>query len=189
MEMMGEQIIPLPQSAVWDALNDPDILRQCIPGCDSVEKIADNEYRISMVAAVGPVKAKFTGKLTIVDPQPPNAYGLAFEGSGGVAGFGKGTAEVMLTQESDTVTCLAYKATATVGGKLAQIGSRLIDGVARKMADGFFTKFTAAATAASAPVATEETTGAGPVAMAPAESPKRRGWFGLGSRDDTPGDA
>jgi len=122
--MMGEQLIALPQQAVWDALNDPEILKQCIPGCESVEKVSDDEYRMTMVAAVGPVKAKFTGKLTIVNPVPPDSYALAFEGTGGVAGFGKGTAEVSLTQDSDTVTLLTYKATATVGGKIAQIGSR-----------------------------------------------------------------
>lgn len=182
MEMMGEQIIPLPQGAVWDALNNPDILKQCIPGCDSVEKVTDNEYKISMVAAVGPVKAKFTGKLTIVDPQPPNSYGLAFEGSGGVAGFGKGTADVSLTQESDDVTCLTYRATATVGGKLAQIGSRLIDGVARKMADGFFTKFTEAATVAAGLVPEAD------AVDTQAEAPKRRGWFGRKTEGDSPGD-
>ena len=148
MEMMGEQLIALPQQAVWDALNDPEILKQCIPGCESVEKVSDDEYKMTMVAAVGPVKAKFTGKLTIVNPVPPDSYALAFEGTGGVAGFGKGTAEVSLTQDSDTVTLLSYKATATVGGKIAQIGSRLIDGVARKMADSFFAKFTAAVTKA-----------------------------------------
>ena len=146
MEMMGEQLIALPQQAVWDALNDPEILKQCIPGCESVEKVSDDEYRMTMVAAVGPVKAKFSGKLTIVNPVPPDSYALAFEGTGGVAGFGKGTAEVSLTQDSDTVTLLTYKATATVGGKIAQIGSRLIDGVARKMAEAFFAKFTAAVT-------------------------------------------
>lgn len=146
MEMMGEQLIALPQQAVWDALNDPEILKQCIPGCQSVEKLSDNEFSMSMIAAVGPVKAKFSGRLTIVDPQPPDSYALAFEGTGGVAGFGKGTAEVSLTQDADNVTLLTYKATAAVGGKIAQIGSRLIDGVARKMADSFFAKFTAAVT-------------------------------------------
>ena len=100
MEMMGEQLIALPQQAVWDALNDPEILKQCIPGCESVEKVSDDEYRMTMVAAVGPVKAKFTGKLTIVNPVPPDSYALAFEGTGGVAGFGKGTAEVSLDRKS-----------------------------------------------------------------------------------------
>lgn len=142
MEITGEQLIPLPQEAVWQALNDPEVLKQCIPGCESVERVSEAEYRMVMVAAVGPVKAKFTGKLTILNPVPPDSYELAFEGSGGVAGFGKGGAEVQLTSDSDTVTRLAYRANATVGGKLAQVGSRLIDGVARKMADGFFTRFT-----------------------------------------------
>lgn len=141
MEITGEQLIPLPQRSVWEALNDPEILRQCIPGCESVERVTDDEYKMTMVAAVGPVKAKFTGKLTIVDPVPPDSYAIAFEGSGGVAGFGKGRAEVSLTMESDAVTVLTYKANATVGGKIAQVGSRLIDGVARKLADSFFERF------------------------------------------------
>ena len=141
MEIMGEQVIALPQQAVWEALNDPDMLKQCIPGCDKVEKHSDTDFSLAMVAAVGPVKAKFTGKLRILEPNPPHSYFLTFEGSGGVAGFGKGQAEVVLTQESDAVTVLTYKANATVGGKLAQVGSRLIDGVARKLADGFFERF------------------------------------------------
>lgn len=141
MEMTGEQLIALPQQAVWEALNDPDVLKQCIPGCESVERQSESEFTMVMVAAVGPVKAKFTGRLTIQDSNPPDSYALAFEGSGGVAGFGKGRAEVSLTQESDTVTMLSYRANATVGGKIAQVGSRLIDGVARKLADAFFERF------------------------------------------------
>lgn len=179
MEMTGEQLIPLPQHAVWEALNDPEVLRQCIPGCQSVERISDTEYTMAMVAAVGPVKAKFTGRLTIVDPVPPDSYSLAFEGSGGVAGFGKGTAHVELTQESDDVTRLAYRASATVGGKLAQIGSRLIDGVARKMADGFFESFTAAI------VPTPEV-GA---EAADADGAPRRRWAWFGRRKDAIDDA
>ena len=142
MDMTGEQIIAVPQHRVWDALNDPEILKQCIPGCDSVERVSDNEYKMTMVAAIGPVKAKFAGKLTVSDLDPPNAYTLAFEGSGGVAGFGKGSAQVRLSPEGEG-TRLSYEAHATVGGKIAQVGARLIDGVARKLADGFFTKFNA----------------------------------------------
>jgi hypothetical protein len=140
MEMTGEQFIPLPQQRVWEALNDPEVLKACIPGCESVEKISDTEYKLAMTAAVGPVKARFTGKLLLADLNPPNAYSLAFEGSGGAAGFGKGSSRVTLVPEAEG-TRLTYTAKATVGGKLAQVGSRLIDGVAKKMTDDFFTRF------------------------------------------------
>src|SRR3954465_1872994 len=140
MEMSGEQRIPLSQQRVWEALNDPEILKACIPGCERIERVTDNEYKVAMTAAVGPVKAKFTGKLMLADLDPPHAYSLAFEGSGGAAGFGKGSAQARLAPDASG-TLLTYKATASVGGKLAQIGSRLIDGVARKMADDFFERF------------------------------------------------
>ena len=140
MEMTCEQLIPLPQQRVWEALNDPAILKACIPGCESIEKISDTEYKVVMTAAIGPVKAKFNGKLLLADLIPPHSYSIAFEGSGGAAGFGKGAAQVSLLPEGSG-TRLTYKATASVGGKLAQIGSRLIDGVARKMSDDFFARF------------------------------------------------
>lgn len=140
MEISGEQRIPLAQQQVWEALNNPDILKACIAGCESIERVSENEYKVVMVATVGPVKAKFTGKLLLSDLNPPHSYSLAFEGSGGAAGFGKGGAQVKLAPAADG-TLLTYKASASVGGKLAQIGSRLIDGVARKMADDFFARF------------------------------------------------
>ncbi len=148
MEMTGEQLIPLPQQRVWEALNDPGILKACIPGCESIEKVSDTEYKVVMTAAIGPVKAKFNGKLLLADLNPPHSYSIAFEGSGGAAGFGKGSAQVSLLPEGNG-TRLTYKATTSVGGKLAQVGSRLIDGVARKMADDFFARFNA--TVASEP--------------------------------------
>lgn len=140
MDMNGEQLIPLPRQRVWEALNDPETLKRCIPGCESIERVSDTEYKIAMTAAIGPVKAKFSGKLTLSDLDPPESYTIAFEGSGGAAGFGKGGAKVVLAPEGDT-TRLVYTANATVGGKLAQIGSRLIDGVAKKMSEDFFAKF------------------------------------------------
>jgi carbon monoxide dehydrogenase subunit G len=140
MEMTGEQLIPVPQQRVWEGLNDPEVLKACIPGCETIERISDTEYRVAMTAAVGPVKAKFNGKLLLADLNPPNSYTLSFEGSGGAAGFGKGGAQVALAPEGAS-TKLSYKATAQVGGKLAQVGSRLIDGVAKKMADEFFQRF------------------------------------------------
>ena len=140
MEMTGEQLIPLPQQQVWEALNDPQVLKACIPGCETIERVSDTEYKVVMTAAVGPVKATFNGKLRLADLNPPQSYSLSFEGSGGAAGFGKGGAKVTLARDGNN-TRLTYTAQATVGGKLAQIGSRLIDGVARKMADDFFTRF------------------------------------------------
>ena len=138
--MTGEQIIPLPQSATWDALKDPAILKDCIPGCETIEQLSDTEYQLTMTAKVGPVNAKFKGRMTLSDVAPPHSYTLLFEGQGGVAGFARGQASVLLTPW-DAGTRLAYTAKATVGGKLAQVGSRLIDGVAKKMAEQFFTAF------------------------------------------------
>src|SRR5262245_53081199 len=153
MEMTGEQLIGAPRERVWQALNDPEVLKRCIPGGESIERIAENEYRVAMTAAVGPVKAKFTGKLALADIVAPTSYTISFEGSGGAAGFGKGGAKVALAPEG-TATRLRYTATAQVGGKLAQVGARLIDGVAKKMADEFFKRFNeAVAGPAAAPVA------------------------------------
>lgn len=140
MEMTGEQLIALPQQATWDALNDTAVLMDCIPGCDSIDKQSDNEYLLTMTAKVGPVSAKFKGKMTLLDVQAPDAYTLQFEGQGGVAGFAKGEARVSLAPEGDG-TRLSYSVKASIGGKLAQVGARLIDGVAKKMAEQFFTAF------------------------------------------------
>lgn len=163
MEMSGERRIALAQPKVWDALNDPEILKACIPGCDSIEKVSDTEYKVGITAAVGPVKARFAGKLQLKDLNPPNSYALAFDGTGGAAGFGKGGATVALTPDGEG-TLLRYAANAQVGGKLAQVGSRLIDGVARKMADDFFTRFNArVAPAPAAPVVAAPAPAAAPV--------------------------
>ena len=140
MEMTGEQLIPLPQAATWKALNDPDVLKDCIPGCETITRVGDNEYDVVMTAKVEPVSAKFKGRMTVTDSDPPNAYTLKFEGQGGVAGFAKGEATVKLSPQ-DAATRLAYSAKATVGGKLAQVGARLIDGVARQIAEKFFDAF------------------------------------------------
>ncbi len=161
MDMTGEQRIPLPRQQVWEALNDPAILQACIAGCESIGRVTDTEYKVAMTVAIGPVKAKFAGKLVLSDLDPPNSYALAFEGSGGAAGFGKGGAKVRLTEDG-AVTILSYEATASVGGKLAQIGSRLIDGVARKMAEDFFVRFNA--TVAPAPVVVAGTEAEGTLA-------------------------
>lgn len=140
MEMTGEQLIALPQQATWDALNDTAVLMACIPGCDSIDRQSDNEYLLTMTAKVGPVSAKFKGKMTLTDVQAPDAYTLQFEGQGGVAGFARGEAQVKLAPEGED-TRLSYSVKASIGGKLAQVGARLIDGVAKKMAEQFFTAF------------------------------------------------
>ena len=140
MEMKGEQLIPAPQRAVWDALNDPAMLKACVPGCESIEPTGENEYQVLMVARVGPVSAKFKGKLTLADVKAPDSYSISFEGQGGAAGFAKGGAHVRLSPEGDG-TKLGYDVKANVGGKLAQIGSRLVDAAAKKVADDFFKNF------------------------------------------------
>ena len=138
MDMSGEYVIPAPRKDVWVALNDPEILKQCIPGCESVNKTSDTEFEAKVTAKVGPVRAKFTGKVTLSDINPPNGYTISGEGSGGAAGFAKGGAKVSLSDDPEG-TKLSYSVDATVGGKLAQIGSRLIDSTAKKMANDFGT--------------------------------------------------
>ncbi|MBP6407112.1 MAG: carbon monoxide dehydrogenase subunit G [Ramlibacter sp.] len=140
MEIQGEQNLTVPRGDVWRALNDPAVLQRCLPGCDTFESDGDNRYRVAMQAAVGPVRARFAGKLQLSDIVAPGSYALSFEGSGGVAGFGKGTAQVRLEDVAGG-TRLRYSAQAQVGGRLAQVGARLIDGVTRRMADDFFTRF------------------------------------------------
>ena len=143
MDMTGEFRIPAPRQRVWEGLNDPQILKECIPGCQTIEKLSDTEFAAKVLAQVGPVKANFAGKVTLSDLDPPQSYTIAGEGSGGVAGFAKGSAKVNLAEDGGA-TLLHYAVQAHVGGKLAQIGSRLIDSVARKMAENFFTRFVAA---------------------------------------------
>jgi hypothetical protein len=140
MEMTGEQLVPLTQTETWRALNDTAILKDCIPGCETMEQLSATEYQLTMTAKVGPVSAKFKGKMTLADVDPPHAYTLVFEGQGGVAGFAKGQASVQLTPEADG-TRLGYAVKAMVGGKIAQVGARLIDGVAKKIAEQFFSAF------------------------------------------------
>jgi len=140
MEMTGEFRIPAPRQRVWEGLNDPEVLKQCIPGCQTLEKISDTEFNGRVVASVGPMRATFGGKVTLSDLDPPQSYTISGEGSGGVAGFAKGGAKVNLAEDG-AATLLTYAVQAQVGGKLAQVGSRLIDGVARKMANDFFGQF------------------------------------------------
>jgi carbon monoxide dehydrogenase subunit G len=186
MEMTGEYKIPAPRQKVWEALNDPEILKACIPGCQELNKESDTELSATVKSKVGPVSATFKGKVTLSDIDAPNGYKISGEGTGGVAGFAKGGAEVSLVDDGDG-TLLNYTATGQVGGKLAQIGSRLIDSTAKKMANEFFGKFAdvvaadnaapeasaeAEAPAAPAPEAAPAATPAAPeaTAAAPAQS-------------------
>ncbi len=140
MEITGEQVIPQPRQLVWESLNDPEVLKACIMGCEAIELAAENEYNITMFAAVGPLKARFRGSLAVSDSDPPNRYKLTFSGSGGAIGGGKGTAAVRLS-DSPEGTILQYTSSAQVEGRLAQIGSRLVDAAAKKIAGDFFKKF------------------------------------------------
>jgi len=142
MDMQGSRHLAVTQQQAWDALNDPGVLKVCIPGCDKVEPTGENQYAIGMAVKIGPVAARFNGKIQLVDVLPPNSYTLAFEGQGGAAGFGKGTAKVNLAPPAEGAGCdLSYTANAQVGGKIAQVGQRLVDGVARSMAEDFFRRF------------------------------------------------
>ena len=143
MDMKDSRIINAPQAKVWAALNEPAMLKQCIIGCDSLEATTPDTFVAAMSVKVGPVSAKFKGKLQLENVLPPNSYTLKFEGQGGPAGFANGTAGVSLTAESPSTTRLDYTANAMIGGKLAQVGSRLVDAAARKIADDFFSKFDA----------------------------------------------
>ena len=142
MELSNQQTLPATQAQAWEALNDIDLLKACIPGCESITPSGDNQYDVAITAAIGPVKAKFKGKLKLADLDPPNAYTIHFEGQGGAAGHGKGSAKVRLESTGANSTQLHYTANASVGGKIAQIGSRLVDMAAQKMATEFFQTFT-----------------------------------------------
>lgn len=140
MEMSGQQRIAAARETVWAALNDPEVLKQCIPGCQELTKEGDNAFAAKVRAKVGPVSANFTGQVTLSDIVPPESYTISGEGKGGAAGFAKGGAKVSLAEDGEG-TLLSYDVDAKVGGKMAQLGARLIDGTARKMADDFFSRF------------------------------------------------
>jgi carbon monoxide dehydrogenase subunit G len=156
MDMSGECVIAAPRQAVWEALNDPEILKQCIAGCESVDKTSDTSFEAKVTAKVGPVRAKFSGRVNMSDIDPPNGYTISGEGTGGAAGFAKGGAKVALSDDPEG-TKLEYSVDATVGGKLAQIGSRLIDSTAKKMANDFFGKFAELVAANAEPETTAST--------------------------------
>jgi carbon monoxide dehydrogenase subunit G len=140
MTMTGEAVLPANRQRVWAALNDPAVLKACIPGCQELEKLSDTGFQATVKAAVGPVRATFKGRIQLLDLDPPNGYRIAGEGQGGVAGFAKGGATVRL-EDADGATRMTYDVEAQIGGKLAQLGGRLINGVAKKYADEFFANF------------------------------------------------
>ncbi len=173
MELQGERLIPVPQDRTWAALNDPQVLKACIPGCESLERTADDAYAAVMAVRVGPVSARFKGNLKLRDVQAPRSYTLDFDGQGGVAGFSKGSADVVLLPEG-AQTRLQYSARAQVGGKLAQIGSRLVDAAAAKVTEDFFKAFELQLAPAAAPVDADH-------APLPADAPRgnRALWWGV----------
>ena len=140
MDMTGERRIPAPRQRVWEALNNPDVLKAAIPGCESMEKLGDNELKATAAVKIGPIAARFTGKVQLLDLDPPTSYRIEGEGQGGVAGFAKGGAVVRLADDGAD-TLLTYDVKAQVGGKIAQLGARLIDATAKQMADAFFNNF------------------------------------------------
>ena len=177
MDMTGERRIPAPRQKVWDALNDPAVLQLCIPGCESLEKTDDTHMKAVAAVKLGPISARFNGAVTLSDIDPPNSYTITGEGQGGVAGFAKGGANVRLSDDGGD-TLLQYDVKAQVGGKIAQLGARLIDATSKQMADMFFDRFTAAvanpapAAVSAEPVPANVLPPAGPDALAPVEAPQ-----------------
>jgi carbon monoxide dehydrogenase subunit G len=159
MDMQASRSLAITQQQAWEALNDPAILKACIPGCDKLESTGENQFVVGMALKIGPVSAKFSGKIQLADLNPPASYTLSFEGQGGVAGFGKGTASVTLVPIESGCE-LQYTVHAQVGGKIAQLGQRLIDGAAKSLAEDFFKRFDAAAAERFAAGAAEADTGA-----------------------------
>ena len=176
MRMDETQGVPAPQAKVWAALNDAKVLKQCLPGCESLEMTSPTDMVATVVIRVGPVKAQFSGKVTLSDLDPPNGYRISGEGSGGPAGFAKGGATVSLSPDGPDATLLHYVVDAQIGGKLAQLGGRLIDATAKKLAGEFFQAFAEAAVRAEAPVALPEAAPAGAPAP-PASGQTSEGWL------------
>jgi carbon monoxide dehydrogenase subunit G len=192
VDITGTQLIPAPRDAVWQALNDPEVLKRCLPGCESVERVDEHSFKVVVAAAIGPLRARFNGSLRMTESRAPESCVMVFEGQGGAVGFGKGSSTVALRETADG-TELTYSAQAQVGGKLAQVGSRLVEGVARKMSDDFFKAFKkqlapaepVAATSAAAPAkspapasiaadtSTVDRTASPPVASTPASHAER----------------
>jgi len=174
MDMTGERRIPAPRQKVWDALNDPEVLKLCIPGCESLEKTSDTDLKATAAIKIGPIAARFTGKVQLTDLDPPSSYRISGEGQGGVAGFAKGGANVRLSDDG-VGTLLQYDVKAQVGGKIAQLGARLIDATSKQMADMFFDRFTAEVAVpapAEAPLAAAEPVAGTSDPLAPVTAPQ-----------------
>jgi len=184
MDMQASRSLAITQQQAWEALNDPAILKACIPGCDRLESTGENQFVVGMALKIGPVSAKFSGKIQLADLNPPASYTLSFEGQGGVAGFGKGTASVTLVPIESGCE-LQYTVHAQVGGKIAQLGQRLIDGAAKSLAEDFFKRFDAAAAERFASGAAEADTGAADDAAladaAPAPGSSNAWMWGVGA--------
>ncbi|MCE2774361.1 MAG: carbon monoxide dehydrogenase subunit G [Burkholderiaceae bacterium] len=184
MDMQASRSLAITQQQAWEALNDPAILKACIPGCDKLESTGENQFVVGMALKIGPVSAKFSGKIQLADLNPPASYTLSFEGQGGVAGFGKGTASVTLVPIESGCE-LQYTVHAQVGGKIAQLGQRLIDGAAKSLAEDFFKRFDAAAAERFASGAAEADTGAAADAAladaAPAPGSSNAWMWGVGA--------
>ena len=192
MEMLGNRRLGITQQQAWEALNDPETLKKCIPGCDKFEPAGDNQYSVALAVKIGPVSAKFSGKVALSDITPPDGYRLSFEGQGGVAGFAKGSSSVTLkpVAEGDGAACdLDYTVQAQVGGKIAQLGQRLIDGAAKSTADDFFKRFEAEMQARygppPAPADSAEAAAAEPAEKTGAMAGLMRK-MGFGKKDDKP---
>ena len=183
MELSGHRIIDAPRDRVWAALLDPEVLQKCVPGCQEMSGTPEDGFEATVVQKVGPVKATFKGTVSLEDRNPPESLTLNGEGKGGAAGFAKGGAKCVLSEESPEQTRLDYDVEAKVGGKLAQLGSRIIDGFAKKMADQFFEDFKAAVEGPSAEEGETETPAEAGDAPADADGAKKKKWFGRRSAD------
>ena len=195
MEMLGNRRLGITQQQAWEALNDPETLKKCIPGCDKFEAVGDNQYAVALAVKIGPVSAKFNGKVALADITPPDGYKLSFEGQGGVAGFAKGSSSVTLKPVADAAAdagpgCeLDYTVQAQVGGKIAQLGQRLIDGAAKSTADDFFKRFEAERQRRyGPPPAAPESTAAAPAAEPEGAVAGFMRKIGIGRKSDKPGD-
>lgn len=179
MEMTGERRIAAPRQRVWEALNDPEVLRQAIPGCESVTRTADDQFEAKVALKLGPMSARFGGKVQLSNIVPPVSYTISGEGQGGAMGFAKGGADVTLEEDGPEATVLRYNVKAQVGGKMAQLGARLIDSTAKSMADQFFDRFAAQLAPPAAPEPSELTAGmktVPPLPLPPSPAPETAGW-------------
>lgn len=187
MDMTGERRIPAPQKMVWNALNDPEVLKSCIPGCETLVAESPQDMHATAAVRIGPIVARFNGKVHLTDIDEPNGYTISGEGQGGVAGFAKGGAQVHLTEEDTTHTLLNYTVQAQVGGKIAQLGARLIDSTAKSMADTFFDNLTKELTAKMGPSpdrAFPSAPSAAAIPVSPAAVPRSAvGWWAMIPRE------